>query len=517
MITTPSNNDTLVINGVTFTAKTAGNTFASGYFGIVTGGTPATNIDGTSKNLVQCINQYASNTTVNAYYPVGYNDLPGLIFLQARSYTVPQFVLTSSNGVVYQPAIPSTGSTYASSNDTPPNGVYISELNQPEAVPLTNLIYIGGGDKPIYRLIALRDSVVVMKQDGVFRITGTTPSQLTVTPFDTTIILIAPDSAYTLNNTIFAITSQMVVSISESGVNIESRNIEGTLLQISTLTYFPTATFGLSYESEREYILCLPTSNTDQTATQIYVYNWLTTAWTHWLIAPTSGLVSLQPDNKLYLTPSYNSDYLYQEVKTYNANGLDFGDDRYSVTITGATGLVISLSSVTHAQIGQTLLQNYFTSVVTAVDVVHSTVTVSNLFSWENGSATLVNPFVQTIVTTPISANFTHYMKNYSRLIYNFSNANFTSITASCISDTSLYTETWPILPQINGNWGQFKWGNIPWNGTSLLTQAIATTPPINKMLCHWVQVGLSLDQALSNFQFLGCSLTYDIVSDISR
>jgi hypothetical protein len=76
------------------------------------------------------------------------------------------------------------------------------------------------------------------------------------------------------------------------------------------LTYFPTATFGLSYESEREYLLCLPSSNTDQTATQIYVYNWLTQAWTHWLISPTAGLVSFQPDNKLYLTPSYNSNYL---------------------------------------------------------------------------------------------------------------------------------------------------------------------------------------------------------------
>jgi hypothetical protein len=36
-------------------------------------------------------------------------------------------------------------------------------------------------------------------------------------------------------------------------------------------------------------------------------------------------------------------------------------------------------------------------------------------------------------------------------------------------------------------------------------------------MLAHWVQVGLQLNQALSNFQFLGCSLSYDIVSDISR
>jgi hypothetical protein len=517
MITTPSDGDTLTINGVIYTAKTSGNNFALGYFGISTGGTPAINIDTTSKNLVSCINQYPSNTAIYAYYPVGYGDLPGLIYLQARDYTQAAFSITCSNGSVYQPAIPSTGSTYISSNDTLPNGVYISKLNEPEAVPLTNLIYIGGGDKPIYRVIALRDSVVVMKQDGVFRITGTTPDQLTVTPFDTTIILIAPDSAYTLNNTIFAITSQMVVSVSESGVNIESRNIEGTLLQASTLPYFQTATFGLSYESEREYLLCLPTSPGDQTATQIYVYNWLTQAWTHWLIAPTAGAVSFQPDNRLYLTPSYNTNYLYQEIKTYNSNGFDFGDDRYSVTITGVSGYVVSLSSVTDAKAENTLYQNYFSSVIKSVDIPNNQVTVSDLFSWENGAATVVVPFVQTVLTTPISANFTHYMKNFSKLIYNFSNANFSAITASCISDASLYSENWAIKPQINGAWGLFNWGDLPWGGTSFLTQAITTMPPRNKMLAHWVQVGLSLNQALSNFQFLGCSLTYDIVADTSR
>ena len=516
MIAVPTAADTLVINGVTYTADSSNN-FSTGHYMVVTGGTPGTDIDATSKNLVSCINQYSANTAIYAFYPVGYNDLPGLIFLQARAYTVAQFHLTSSAGAVFQPTIPTSGTAYASSNDTLPNSVYVSKLNEPEAVPLVNQLFIGGGDKPIYRVIALRDSVVVMKQDGVFRITGTTPAQLTVTPFDTTIILIAPDSAYTLNNNIFALTSQMVVAISESGVNIESRNIEGTLLQISTLTYFPTATFGLSYESEREYLLCLPSVNGDQTATQIYVYNWLTQAWTHWLIAPTAGMVSFQPDNKLYLTPSYNSNFLYQEVKTYNPNGFDFADDRYPVTITGVSGKVVSLSSVTHAQVGQTLLQNFFTSVVTAVDIIGSTVTVADLFSWVNGAATLANPFVQTIVTTPISANFTHYMKNFSRMIYNFSNANFSAITASCISDASLFSDRWSLIPQVIGNWGQFLGGQIPWNGTSLLTQAITTSPPREKMLAHWVQVGLSLDQALSNFQFLGCSLTYDIVSDTSR
>jgi hypothetical protein len=74
-------NDTITINGITFTAK-ATQVNASQQFAIYTSGTVAQNIDQTARNLVQCIN--ANVTTVQnwAFYVSGYNQLPGQILIQ---------------------------------------------------------------------------------------------------------------------------------------------------------------------------------------------------------------------------------------------------------------------------------------------------------------------------------------------------------------------------------------------------------------------------------------------------
>jgi len=512
--------DTITINGLVFTAGGAQNP-SIGEFLVVTSGTPANNIDATSKNLVACINQYPANTSIYAYYPVGYNDLPGLIYLTGRTYAVGQFVVTGSRGGAFSPALPVSGSTYFSTQSINVNGLAISKTNQPEAVPPTNLEFIGGGDQPILRIFGLRDSVVVLKTDGIFRVTGTSPDALTVTPFDTTIFLNSPDSAVLLNNSVFAMTSQMVVAISESGVEIESRNIEGTLLQIANLANFPTATFAFPYESEREYILCVPSSNSDTTATQIFVYNWLLKTWTRWTVPMTAGIVSQSPDNRLYCSVSYNPEFLYQEVKTYNPNGFDFADDRFAVTITGATGLVVSLTSAANAVIGQSLLQGSFVSVITAVNMGANTITVTDLLSWVNGAATLGNPINQTVVSTPIHAGFPHYTKNWTKCLFDFSNVNFNSIVASFASNISSYQENVTLLPQQGAGWGEFPWpgtsGGEAWGGLTIFSQAIPTLVPRNKSLANWIQVGVSLNQAFTNFSFLGTTSTYDIIGDTLR
>ena len=73
-------NDTITINGMTFTAKVAEN-IPSAQFQIYTSGSPAQNIDDTARSLVKVINQYASNTSIYAYYESGFEDLRGEILL----------------------------------------------------------------------------------------------------------------------------------------------------------------------------------------------------------------------------------------------------------------------------------------------------------------------------------------------------------------------------------------------------------------------------------------------------
>ena len=247
--------DILTVNGIVFTGASSQNDGAK-QFAIVTGGTVASNIDQTARNIIQCLNANAATTNVYAIYLSGYNDLPGLIELQAVTLSQAAFVITSSRGAAFSPALPASGTSFGSSNDVVPNGIYVSKVGvNPEAVPAVNLIFVGGGDQPIYRVLPLRDRVIVLKSDGVFVITGSTPSTLSSTLLDSTIICIAPESARLLNNSVYCMTQQGVVSITESGVTIQSRAIESDLLSLAIPAYanFAQACYATSYESERLY------------------------------------------------------------------------------------------------------------------------------------------------------------------------------------------------------------------------------------------------------------------------
>ena len=343
-------NDTIVINGITFTGKSSQNN-ASQQFKVDSSGTVAENIDNTARNLIACINANAGTTFVYAFYLSGYNDLPGLIELQATGFSISTFVVTSSRGGAFNPVLPPSGTTFASSNDSTPNGIYVSKVGQPEAVPVVNLIFVGGGDQPILRILPLRDRVIVLKSDGVFVITGTTPSTLSITLLDSTIICIAPESAKLLNNSVYCMTNQGVVAITESGVTIQSRAIEQDLLSLTSPSYihFTNCCVGTSYESERLYILSMPTNPGDTYGTQNWCYNWVTNAWTHWPIDNSCGLIN-PFDNKLYMgRPATNNEFIYQERKNFLYT--DFIDDEFAVTITGvdSTGLIVSISSTPSA------------------------------------------------------------------------------------------------------------------------------------------------------------------------
>src|SRR5208283_100386 len=98
----------------------------------------------------------------------------------------------------------------------------------------------------------------------------------------------------------------------------------------SLYPYFHSATFGIGYESDRHYVLCTPTNPSDSIATQMWVYNFLTQCWTNWPLTVTAGIVSLQPDDHLYLMfPT--AGLMTRERKNWTT--ADFADFQYTVNI----------------------------------------------------------------------------------------------------------------------------------------------------------------------------------------
>lgn len=519
-------NDTVTIAGVVYTAKASENA-SLGEFIASTGGTPAQNIDTTARSLVRVVNQYASNTLVYAYYLTGYNDLPGQILIEERGLGGTTFVAISSRGSAFSPPLPSAGSTYISSNDTRKNGVYVSKVGQPEAVPIGQVIPVGDANNDILRIVALRDAVFVEKTDGIFRITGEDPTTLRAAPFDNTTIIKGIESAAAFNNQVGSFTTQGVAMVSESGAAIVSRQIEGDLLEISSeqYTHFSTATFGVAYESDRKFLLFTVTETDDEYATQAYVYNSITNTWTRWyltrpdmetILTIACGLVN-PADNRLYLgSTDATVPYVLQERKSFT--NLDYADDDFTVQITGQNGLVLTLTDTSEVLAGYTIAQgsNQKASKVVSVDSA-TQITVTDLFTWDFAPATAYKPIRCDVAWAPQHGGNPGIMKHFTDLLMLFRNASFDSLEITFTTDVSGFDETTEVLPNFSGLWGLFPWGFPSWGGRDVFLQTIRTFAPINKARGRWLNISIGFQQALATFSIAGQTIFYTPMSQRSK
>lgn len=325
--------------------------------------TPSQQIDETARSIVNVINNNSSDT-VAAYYLSGPADLPGQFLLQVKDIGDNQFTVTADNadtGASFNPPLPpATGaSTVSGEAEIKPNRIYFAKLQQPEAVPLLNFIDVGPADKAISRILALRESLFILKEDGVYRLTGTNGAYA-VDLFDESTKIIAPDSAVVLNNQIYCLTNQGIVTISDTGVSIISRPIDTTIKLLTSSNYnFKHTTFGVSYETDRAYTIWLPSSVTDTIATIAYRYNTVTETFTTYDLAKTCGLVNLSGDDKLYLGPD-DANFFERERKLFDRT--DFADRQFDLTIpsNSVDGTTLKLSSSVKVSIGDAAVQTQY-------------------------------------------------------------------------------------------------------------------------------------------------------------
>lgn len=328
-------------------------------------------IDLTARSLVRVINK-DPDSPVTATYLSGVDDLPGKILFKAKSLEDVDFYVAindTSLSSEFSPEIPywdeiaAFPTSAVSDNNEVPNRVYYSKLNQPEAVPSVNYIDVGSKDKKILRILPLRDNLFVLKEDGIFIVTGQGPGSFSTRLLDNSAIVTAPDSAVVLNNLIYCLSTQGVISISDSGVSIISRQIEDKIKMVTTFNYnFKSPAFGISYESDRAYLLWLPTNKSDNVATQCFRYSTITNTWTRWIMTNTCGIVNFLGDDRMYLGGS-GRNYILQERK--NNERQDYADRDFIRTI-GASSVNedrIILSSAVDVEIGDVITQEQYVTV----------------------------------------------------------------------------------------------------------------------------------------------------------
>jgi hypothetical protein len=294
----------------------------------------------------------------------GTNSTPNIDGYYAITYVSPTTFRVNRTVTVAGTAgsLISTKVAEVSSNEEKVNRVYYSKLNQPEAVPILNYFDVGASNKQILRIVPLRDSLFVFKEDGLYRISGETiPFNLAL--FDSTMSLLAPDSIGITNNAIYCWASEGISTVTESGASVISRPIDDQILRLgsSQFTNFKTATFGLGYDSDNGYYVFTVKQTGDTVATICYRYSTLTESWTTFDKTNTCGIVGAT-DDVLYLGAG-DTNFIEQERKSFTR--LDYADREISKTLTttGYQGATIQLDVVTDIKVGDVIFQEQLLTV----------------------------------------------------------------------------------------------------------------------------------------------------------
>lgn len=504
-------------------------TQGSGDMHICVLGTPSVNIEKTAQSLVRVVNRSTSNDSIYAYYMSGFDEVPGKIMFEERTLGGSEFYMTASaHGDSFNPTLPTSGTEVKSDNDARLNRIYISKPKQPWAVPLYASIDVGSADLPIKRIIGLRDSVFVFKDDGIFRIVGEDLSSFRVSLFDNNVTLLAPESAVAFNNTIFMMTLQGVVSVSDTGVPVVSRAIEIDLKELIMHPKFNDTTFGVSYESDRKYILWTVSTASDQYPTQAFVYNSFTNSWTKWSISATCAHVK-RADDRLYYGSkglSQTQEYVYKERKSWTTD--DYVDDEWETQIEEFIDSThIKLSSLDFVTIGYGIRQvmasdgTKMFATIESYDSGTRIVTVDTPQNWSDNPTnltTIYKPITCRVKTAPISGGNPGIMKQFREAVFSFRQRSGVDLEIGYETDLVPDYQGISVATKNTGLWGTFGWGTYPWGGLGqTFAQSVPVGIPARKQKCHWIMFSVESSGAFSSFSLSGISVMFEPLSEKFR
>lgn len=490
---------------------------------VYSSGIAATDIENTARSLVNVINRYASNTLVYAYYVSGPEELPGQILIEARNVGGSSFTVAASDSAIssmFFPAPPTTGTNAqsTSSNQVQKNGLFFSKAQQAEHVPPTNYVPVGPANAEILRVVTLRDSLIIISEAGVYRLAGETPQNFSVQPVDLTVFCKAKDSVAALANQVFMLSNQGIVAISDTGVQVVSREIEPEITPLIAYSNLASNTYGVAYESERSYLLSTVSSTADTEPTQIFVFNAFTRAWTRWTFGFTSGVVENDAD-KFYFSKGVNAK-VYRERKDFSDS--DYADPEKPITITAISGDTVTFTAVALEPLPGWLIKVGASALPikslesTGVNTYQAVMTIPPPASWSVGAGDLVPSVGMQIKWDVWTAGQPGLMKQVRevKILADMLTGNST-VTAF---DISFETDIDPDQERVQitssaARWGSRAWGLFPWGGSSD-SYAYPTYVPMNKQYCRALTLGVLHNTANEKLSISGYSLTFNLISE---
>lgn len=306
---------TVTVDGTVFTGV-AGAPVGNQFTVVVGLATLALNIEATSRNIVEAINR--SITTSYAYYVSLGTQRPGLIYIEARQWASPSF--SSSVGTAWSPNA-ATGITDTSTPGI--NRLAFSKSGKFDAVPVLNEFAVGSADARGLRLMPLRERLLVFSDDGIFQVTGTNYADFTLTPFDLSKHLAAPEAIAVVDDECYAWCREGIVRINDAGVKtISSPRIEGSLssiVAIGGLQNLEDTAFAIGYRQAHRVLFFYDTDVAGPDLYKWFEYDTKRDVWSSG-DTPYSG-VGFSRDGKSCGCVVWSSDLLM--LGNWNSGGTD--------------------------------------------------------------------------------------------------------------------------------------------------------------------------------------------------
>lgn len=517
-------NKTLILGGTTYSFGSSEISSGAGspQIQVSVTGVAATDIDLTARSLVRVVNRYASNTTIYAYYLSGPDDFPGQILTEEKGIGASAFTIQTNSSALSTmffpapPVSPSTNTKSTSTSSRQKNALYYSKSQQGEHVPILNYLLVGPANEEILRVVALRDSAIIVKENGVYRLTGETPQSFSIVPVDLTLVCKGMDSVCVLSNQVIMLSNQGVVSISEGGAQVISHQIEPELTPLLSVSSISSYTAAVAYESDRSYFISTITESSDTTPNQTLVYNTVTKAWVKHTYAFKAAIVEKTSDKMYFAKPSVATVY----VERKDLEDSDFADPETSITITAISGndVDFTISGAT-PDVGWVILQGTtgiaIESIATVGGGYRATMIDDIPASWTTGAATIypsVGAEWEYHAWTASQPEALKQVMAVGVLTDDIDGANsVSSLVATFKSNFDAEIDEVTIT-QPGLGWGS-AWGSSPWGGAGD-SFGYPTYVPRNKQYCNRLYVGVKHVNARERISSTGIAYFFNMSSE---
>lgn len=196
------------------------------------------------------------------------------------------FTLVGNTGSPFGPLAfwPTIETAITSSNDAATNRVTWSAPDEPEAVPLINLVDVATSSARVLRVVPLRASMLVFTTEGLYRIAGVPPDAWSVDLIDPSIVLLSRNCADVIDNVCFAWTTRGVVRVDESGFVDVSTGAIGKRLDVYARLVEASGyhVWVAAWKAAHLVLVGAGDDATNGETDELFCFNTLSNAWTSW-------------------------------------------------------------------------------------------------------------------------------------------------------------------------------------------------------------------------------------------